>query len=222
VIEVPFAGLAPSVRTALAIGCHADDIEIGCGGTLLSLTRTSRELHVTWVVLAATGVRAEEARASAEAFLAGAASRDIRVLGNRESFLPYEGGPIKETFEELKSVAPDIVLTHTRDDLHQDHRLACELTWNTFRDHLILEYEIPKYDGDLGAPNVFVPLSEEIVLEKLSLLREHFPSQSGKHWFDDELFRALLRVRGVESATRYAEAFHGRKLRMGISTDVSS
>jgi LmbE family N-acetylglucosaminyl deacetylase len=207
----------PAVERVLAIGCHADDIEIGCGGTLLALLRARPSLRVTWVVLSATGRRAEEARASAEAFLddhGGGGTRDIRVLDFRESFLPYVGGDIKEAFEDLKDVAPDLILTHTRHDLHQDHRLACELTWNTFRDHLILEYEIPKYDGDLGAPNVFVPLDEHIVERKLRLIEEHFPSQLDKHWFEDRVFSGLMRVRGVESATRFAEAFTCRKLRL--------
>jgi LmbE family N-acetylglucosaminyl deacetylase len=203
---------ARQVERVLAIGCHADDVEIGCGGTLLALTRSRPGLHVTWIVLAATGERADEARASAAAFMADAGETDVRVLEFRESFLPYHGGDVKDAFETLKDAAPDLVFTHTRDDLHQDHRLVCELTWNTFRDHVILEYEIPKYDGDIGSPNVFVPLDDELVDRKLRLLREHFPSQADKHWFDDELFRSLLRLRGMESATRYAEAFVCRKL----------
>ena len=203
---------AGQVERVLAIGCHADDIEIGCGGTLLALTRQRPALHVTWVVIAASGSRAEEARESASAFLADATDTDIRVLGFRESFLPYIGGEVKEAFETLKDVEPDLILTHTRHDLHQDHRLACELTWNTFRDHLILEYEIPKYDGDISVPNVFVPLEDELVDAKVELIQRHFPSQVGKHWFDEELLRALMRLRGVECATRYAEAFMCRKL----------
>jgi LmbE family N-acetylglucosaminyl deacetylase len=206
------AGTAPSPNRILAVGCHADDLEIGCGGTLLALTRARPDLHVTWVVLAATDARAGEARSSAEQFLAGAGSAEVLVHEFRDGFLPYLGGEVKEVFESLKSVQPDLVLTHTRHDLHQDHRLACELTWNTFRDHLILEFEIPKYDGDLGTPNVFVPLAEEVVTEKLRLVREGFPSQNGKHWFDDELLRSVMRLRGMECAARYAEAFTGRKL----------
>jgi LmbE family N-acetylglucosaminyl deacetylase len=204
--------LAGPGERVLAIGCHADDIEIGCGATILSLLRETPGLAVTWVVLAASSERAEEARASANAFLAGAGDVDVQVHGFRDGFLPYVGGEVKEVFESLKDVRPDLVLTHTRDDLHQDHRLACELTWNTFRQHLILEYEVPKYDGDLGAPNVFVALDEGAVEAKLRLLREHYATQSSKHWFDDELFRGLMRIRGVESATRYAEAFTCRKL----------
>ena len=203
---------APAPQRILAVGCHSDDIEIGCGGTLLTLTRSVTDLHVTWVVLAAEGVRADEAHASAAAFLADASSSDIRVLRYRESFLPYDGGQVKEGFEGLKDAAPDLVFTHAREDLHQDHRLASELTWNTFRNHLILEYEIPKYDGDLGRPNVFVPLDEPVVDDKLRLLETHFPSQGDKHWFDGELFRGLMRLRGMECASRYAEAFACRKL----------
>ena len=201
----------------LAIGCHADDIEIGCGGTILTLTRALPGVHVTWLVLTGEGVRSEEARASAEAFLAAAGEADVRIHTLRESFLPYVGGAVKEAFESLKDVRPDVIFTHARDDLHQDHRLACELTWNTFRDHLVLEYEIPKYDGDIGQRNVFVPLTDDIVDEKLELLYRHFASQADKHWFDDELFRGLLRLRGMECATRYAEAFTCRKLRLALT-----
>jgi LmbE family N-acetylglucosaminyl deacetylase len=216
-LSLTLASLDRSIERVLAIGCHADDIEIGCGGTILSLTRARSNLEVTWVVLAAPGGRADEARSSAAAFLADAGASSVRVHGLRDGFLPYLGGEAKELFEDLKDVRPDVVFTHVRDDLHQDHRLACELTWNTFRDHLILEYEIPKYDGDLGAPNVFVPLEESLVEEKLRLLRECYPSQHGKHWFDDELFRGLLRLRGMESVTRYAEAFICRKLRLRVA-----
>ena len=177
--------LARPIERILAIGCHADDIEIGCGGTILALTRAAPGLSATWVVLAAPGALAAEARASGEAFLASAGAADVRVHEFRDGFLPYVGGEVKDIFEGLKDVRPDLVFTHTRHDLHQDHRLACELTWNTFRDHAILEYEIPKYDGDLGSPNVFVPLDESMVEDKLRLLRDHYPSQHGKHWFDD-------------------------------------
>ena len=214
-VSLPLSSAFPAIERVLAIGCHADDIEIGCGGTLLALAHERRDLHVTWVVLAAHGERAGEARASAAAFLPATGAHDVRVLGHPESFLPYHGAEVKQAFEDLKSVEPHLVLTHSRHDLHQDHRLACELTWNTFRDHLILEYEIPKYDGDLGTPNMFVPLSEAIVTEKLRLIGEHFPSQAERHWFDNELFRGLMRLRGMESATRYAEAFTCRKLLIG-------
>jgi LmbE family N-acetylglucosaminyl deacetylase len=214
-LRLSLAAATPRLQRLLVVGCHPDDIEIGCGGTILQLARSHPTLEVTWVVLAANGARSGEARASAEEFLKTTASPDIRLHDFRDSFLPYSGAvAVKEAFEGLKAVTPDLVLTHARDDLHQDHRLACELTWNTFRDHLILEYEIPKYDGDFGTPNVFVPLDEEVVDEKLALLRSHFGTQSGKHWFDDELFRSVMRIRGMEapSPTRYAEAFTSRKL----------
>ena len=212
-----FDALARPIERVLAIGCHADDIEIGCGGALIELTEARPDVALTWVVLAAHGARAEEARSSARAFLPDATGPDVRVHEFRDGFLPYVGGEVKGVFEGLKDVRPDLVFTHTRHDLHQDHRLACELTWNTFRDHLILEYEIPKYDGDLGSPNVFVPLAEETVEKKLRLLREHYASQHEKHWFDDELFRGLMRLRGMESASRYAEAFTCRKLRLLVA-----
>ena len=206
-----------SLSQVLAIGCHPDDIEIGCGGALLKLSRRRPEVVVTWVVLASSAERADEARASAADFLGDAGTSDIRVHDFRDGFLPYVGGEVKEIFEGLKSVEPDAIFTHSRHDLHQDHRLACELTWNTFRDHLILEYEVPKYDGDLGSPNVFVPLDADTVDRKLELLAAHHASQHGKHWFDDELFRGLMRIRGVESATRYAEAFVCRKLALSFA-----
>jgi LmbE family N-acetylglucosaminyl deacetylase len=202
------------LRRVLAIGCHADDIEIGCGGTLLALAGANPDLEVDWVVLAAEGGRADEARASAEGFLAGVATSRVDVLGFRDGFLPYLGGEVKDAFEALKDrVDPQLVLTHAGYDFHQDHRLACELTWNTFRNHAILEYEIPKVDGDLGRPNFYVPLSPDVVEEKLALLERFFPSQAGKHWFDRELFLSLMRIRGMECVApdRYAEAFTARK-----------
>jgi len=203
------------VRRVLAVGCHADDIEIGCGGTLLTLTRASRDLEVTWVVLAARDEREREARTSAEAFLASAARPQIEIHGFRDSFLPYDGGQVKEVFQDLaQRIDPQIVFTHTREDLHQDHRLACELTWNAFRNHVVLEYEVPKVDGDLGRPNAYVPLSAAVAEEKIDLLLQHFPSQAEKPWFDGETFRGLMRLRGMEAVApeRYAEAFVARKL----------
>ncbi len=199
-------------RRILAIGAHADDLEIGCGGTLLRLVEES-PAEVLWVVLCATGVRAAEARASAAAFLAGASAR-VRVRDHRDGFLPYSGPAVKEEFEELKTeFAPDLIFTHFRDDRHQDHRLVSDLTWNTWRDHLILEYEIPKYDGDMGSPNLFVPLSRATLDRKLALVREHFPSQANRHWFDADLFRSVARIRGMECVApeAVAEAFYCRK-----------
>jgi LmbE family N-acetylglucosaminyl deacetylase len=215
--SLAFGGGAP-VRRVLAIGCHADDLEIGCGATLLALTRALPEVHVTWVVLSGAGDRGEEARASATDFLGSAAGSEVVVHEFRDGFMPYRGEAVKEAFEDLKRVEPDVVFTHTRADLHQDHRLACELTWNTFRDHLVLEYEIPKVDGDLGVPNLFVPVSEELALEKVDLLLRAFASQRDRHWFDREVFLGLMRIRGMEcrSASGYAEAFFARKLPVAV------
>jgi LmbE family N-acetylglucosaminyl deacetylase len=199
----------------LAIGAHADDIEIGCGGTLLRLVAEHPNVSVDWVVLSGLGERAGEAADSAAAFLQGAAETRVTVEQFRDGFFPYLGGAVKEFFEQLKTrVAPDLVLTHRLEDRHQDHRLVAELTWNTFRDHLVLEYEVPKYEGDLGQPNLFVPLTQDQCERKVELLRKCFPSQAGRAWFSDDTFMALLRLRGVESNApgRYAEAFHARKL----------
>ena len=196
----------------LAIGAHADDIEIGAGGTVLRLIEDYPGVEFQWVVLTSRGDRTAEARRSAEAFL-GPAARAIELPGFQDGFLPYTGGEVKQFFESLKPFAPDLILTHCRGDLHQDHRLACELTWNTFRDHLILEYEIPKYDGDLGTPNFYVPLRAEHVQRKLSLLAEHFGSQQVKHWYEPETFLGLMRIRGMEChRAGHAEAFYCRKV----------
>jgi LmbE family N-acetylglucosaminyl deacetylase len=171
------------------------------------------------VVLGAEGEREREARASAEAFMGAVTRSEVVVHPFRDGFFPYIGGEVKDVFEDLKGrLDPDLILTHARHDLHQDHRLVCELTWNTWRDHLILEYEIPKYDGDLGTPNVFVPVSEEIAREKAKLVVDAFASQREKHWFDDQLFLGLMRVRGMEgrSPSGYAEAFTCRKVSLLI------
>jgi LmbE family N-acetylglucosaminyl deacetylase len=199
----------------LCLGAHADDIEIGCGGTVLQLAELHPGLCVSWVALSAHGERRREGAESAERFLKGVGRKSIVLKEFRDGFLPYQGAEVKEFFEQLKGeVSPDLILTHYRDDLHQDHRLVCELTWNTFRNHLILEYEIPKYDGDLGTPNVFVPLSANICDRKTAYLLEHYESQREKSWFSAETFRAMLRLRGIEagSDTGYAEGFYGRKL----------
>jgi LmbE family N-acetylglucosaminyl deacetylase len=205
---------AGGALTVLALGAHSDDIEIGCGGTLLAL-QEHYELDVTWVVFGAADERAGEAHTSASRFLEGAAASRVVVEGFEDAFFPYHGERIKRRFEELKTeVSPELVLTHTRDDAHQDHRLICELTWNTFRNHLVLEYEVPKWDGDIGRPNVFVPLEEPVADRKVDLLLECFPTQAGRPWFTRDLFRGLLRLRGMEcvSASGLAEAFYGRKL----------
>jgi LmbE family N-acetylglucosaminyl deacetylase len=199
----------------LCVGAHSDDIEIGCGGTVLRLLSDYDEAEVHWVVLGSSGERDHEATVSAESFLAGARKKNVIVKNFRASFFPYRGEAVKDFFEELKAdVAADVVFTHYRNDLHQDHRLVSELTWNTYRDHLILEYEIPKYDGDLGAPNFFVHLDEATCEKKIGLLMAHFQTQRDKDWFAPDVFRSLLRLRGVESRApgRYAEGFYSRKL----------
>jgi LmbE family N-acetylglucosaminyl deacetylase len=203
---------APGPLSILCLGAHSDDLEIGCGGTMLRLL-AEREAVLQWVVLGCSGQRSEEARRSAECLLAAARKKRVEIRGFRDGFFPYLGGEIKEAFEELKGkISPDLIFTHTRNDLHQDHRLVNELTWNTFRNHLILEYEIPKYDGDLGSPNLFVRLDDAVVERKIQHLMEFFSTQRDKSWFDEETFRGLLRLRGVEAGVRYAEAFYSRKI----------
>jgi LmbE family N-acetylglucosaminyl deacetylase len=201
----------------LLLGAHSDDIEIGCGGVVQHLLASRPGCRVTWVVFSGSGAREAEAKASAADFLENAGVRDVRTLGFAESFFPYDGAAIKRAFEELKGVDPDVIFTHHRHDLHQDHRLLAELTWNTFREHLVLEYEIPKYDGDLGQPAVFVPLDAALCRRKCELIQRHFVSQRSRHWFDPELFLGLMRIRGMEcrSPSGYAEAFHARKLVLG-------
>jgi LmbE family N-acetylglucosaminyl deacetylase len=197
----------------LAIGAHADDIEIGAGGTILSWIAAGAEVTVDWCVLSAPGERADEARASANDFLSGAAGADIHLGDFRDGYFPAERTAVKDWVEGLKRLErPDVILSHQRDDAHQDHRLVCELTWNTFRDHMILEYEIPKWDGDLGRPNLYAPLHEDVLARKIALLHKHFGTQRSKAWFDKETFRGLARLRGVECRERYAEAFYARKL----------
>ncbi len=198
----------------LALGAHADDIEIGCGGTLLRLAAQRRSLEIAWVVFCATPERASEARASAEAFLQGVEKRRVVVRDYRDGFLPYAGVAVKDEFEALKrEFTPDLVFTHYRDDRHQDHRLVSELTWNTWRDHLVLEYEIPKYDGDFGSPNFFSPLPAATLDRKIALVLEHFRSQAQKHWFASDLLKAVARIRGMECVAPegLAEAFYCRK-----------
>ncbi len=199
----------------LCLGAHCDDIEIGCGGTLLKLLEEKKNAEVEWVVFSSTSVRAKETRSAAGRFLKAARATNVEAKTFRDTFFPYVGSEIKDYFQELQSrMSPDMIFTHFRSDLHQDHRLISELTWNAFRDHLILEYEIPKYDGDLGSPNVFVPLDEQTCQQKIDYLMESYPSQRSKPWFTPETFFATLRLRGVEanSATKYAEGFYCRKL----------
>ena len=211
--EFKLSGTQP--LNVLCLGAHCDDIEIGCGGTLLKLFQGERPVCCSWVTFCSTPPRKKEAEQSAAAFLTNADSHQVMIHSFRDGYLPWQGDKVKDEFEKLKAFEPpDVIFTHWRDDYHQDHRVLSELTLNTFRNHLILEYEIPKYDGDLGRPNVFVPLSETTCRNKVDLLREKFPSQNQKKWFTDDLFLSLLRLRGMEcnAQSGYAEAFHGRKL----------
>jgi LmbE family N-acetylglucosaminyl deacetylase len=206
-----------SLRSVLLFGAHCDDIEIGCGGTLLSLARQHPEAKFTWVTLSSDAVRAAETRAAAERLLAGANRHTLHIEEFRNSYFPQDSGRIKDYFEQLKGqVTPDLIFTHYRADLHQDHRVVNELTWNTFRNHFILEYEIPKFDGDLGTPNVFVPLTRTELEEKNRIVLDCFASQRDRTWFSAETFAGLARLRGIEcnAPDGYAEAFYGRKVRL--------
>jgi LmbE family N-acetylglucosaminyl deacetylase len=215
----PLQLAAPGERLkVLCLGAHSDDIEIGAGAALVVLIERGVRLDAHWCVLSGGGSdRETEARASASDFLKGAAQSHIEVLSFRDGFFPEQGEAIKSWFEALKlRVNPDVILTHRCDDAHQDHRLICRLTWNTFRDHSILEYEVPKWDGDMGQPNVYIPLSADALQRKIDLLMKHFGTQRSKQWFDSETFRGLARLRGMEcrAPENYAEAFLGRKLRL--------
>jgi LmbE family N-acetylglucosaminyl deacetylase len=199
----------------LCLGAHSDDVEIGCGGTILELLRTRRDLEFHWVVFSSGAQRDHEARRSAALFLKGAARQTVSVLDFRNSYFPSEAAAIKDHFEELKgTLAPDLIFTHTRQDLHQDHRIINQLTWNTWRNHLILEYEIPKYDGDLGNPNFFVGFGRKICNRKIKYLMKCFGTQRDKHWFSEDTFQGLMRLRGlqVNSPGLFAEGFYSRKL----------
>jgi LmbE family N-acetylglucosaminyl deacetylase len=205
----------------LCLGAHCDDIEIGCGGTILKMAHTSKNLAVHWIVFSSNPQREQEARDSADAFLAGVAKKTVVVHKLRDGFFPYIGAEVKERFEQLKhEFSPDVIFTHYRGDLHQDHRVISELTWNTFRNHLILEYEIPKYDGDFGSPNVFIPLDELICRRKIDYILDAFDSQKGRTWFSRELFSSILRLRGMEAnaSSGHAEGFYCRKAILGMET----
>jgi LmbE family N-acetylglucosaminyl deacetylase len=215
---IRFALAKPSQESplrVLCLGAHSDDLEIGCGGTILQLVTRETPLEVTWIVFSGNEARRREALESANVFLEQTAKKEILVKNFRDGFFPYTGGEIKEYFEVLKrQVSPDLIFTHYRDDLHQDHRVISELTWNTFRNHVILEYEIPKYDGDMGSPNAFVHLDERITRKKVETILASFQTQEGRHWFSTDLFLSLLRLRGMESIalSGYAEAFYCRKM----------
>jgi LmbE family N-acetylglucosaminyl deacetylase len=213
-IHLNLQGRDQSRLRILCLGAHSDDIEIGCGGTVLQLAEHYAAAEFHWVVFSALGVREVEARRAAELF-ASTRLKGPLLKSFQDGFMPYVGAEIKAIFEkELKPLSPDLIFTHHRKDAHQDHRLISELTWNTFRDHLILEYEIPKYDGDLGQPNVFVPLLAETSQKKVRYIVESFESQRVKHWFQEDIFFSLMRLRGMEccSPSGHAEAFYGRKL----------
>jgi LmbE family N-acetylglucosaminyl deacetylase len=198
----------------LCLGAHADDIEIGCGGTMLRLMAEHPHASVRWIVFSGDDGRKEEAKAAAARFLSDCSNAAVEVLGFRDSYFPDERGAIKDVFERLKlQQDPSLILTHFRDDSHQDHRIVSELTWNTFRDHLIWEYEIPKYEGDQGNPNIFVPLSKELACRKTTAIVEGFPSQLARPWFSAETFLSLMRLRaiGCHAPEGFAEAFYCRK-----------
>jgi LmbE family N-acetylglucosaminyl deacetylase len=214
-LSLPFRKESDARLKILCLGAHCDDIELGCGGTILKLLEQHRNASVCWVVFSSDEQRAEEARQSAGMFLRRADSRNVVIKDFRNSFFPYTGAEIKAYFEQLKrDFSPDVVFAHYRNDLHQDHRVISELTWNSFRDHLILEYEIPKYDGDFGSPNSFVHLDESVARKKIDIIMKSFRSQHDKRWFDEETFMAVLRLRGMESnsTAKYAEGFYCRKL----------
>ncbi len=198
----------------LALGAHSDDIEIGCGGTVMELLSAYPRARVSWVVLSSEGHRDSEARRSAKLYGRGKGRFNVIVKNFRGAFFPAEFVALKEFFEELKALKPDVVFTHCREELHQDHRIVGELSWNTFRDHAMFEYEIPKFDGGLGSPQFFVPVSARNVTRKIELLMKIFATQRSKRWFTPETFRGLLRLRGIEcnAPDGYAEAYYARKV----------
>lgn len=201
----------------LCIGAHSDDIEIGAGGTILTFLKSYDVKSVYWQVFCSNEQRKLEARKSAEMYLCDIKSKIIDIKDFRDGFLPYIGYDVKDHFEKIKAnYKPDLIFTHYRQDLHQDHRLLCELTWNTFRDHFILEYEIPKYDSDIGNPNLFVEVEPKIVEKKIGLLLTCFKSQTNKHWFDELTFQSILRLRGMQCASEkgFAEAFYAEKIQI--------
>lgn len=206
------------IQSILLLGAHCDDIEIGCGGTVLKLANQNPDINIHWVVFSSNDVREKEARSSADAFLAGYKATNVIVKKFKNGFFPYIGADIKTYFEELKKqVDPDVIFTHYGQDKHQDHRLISELTWNTFRNHVIFEYEIAKFDGDLASPNAFTTLSNTIANKKVELLDKYFISQKDKQWFSNDLFMALMRIRGVECNAEegLAEGFYCRKMILG-------
>jgi LmbE family N-acetylglucosaminyl deacetylase len=214
-LPITLGGAASSPLRILCIGAHSDDIEIGCGGTLLRLLAERPGSTVLWVVLSSTPEREREARASAADFLASSGSSTVVVKTFRESYFPYVAAEVKDFFEQMKKMlVPDVIFCHGRIDVHQDHKLVADLAWNTFRNHLIAEYEIPKYEGDLGSPNLYVPLPKSIAERKIELITKHFASQATRSWFRPETFRGLMSIRGIEcnAPESQAEAFSARKI----------
>ena len=210
------------IQNILCLGAHADDIEIGCGGTLLKLKEDNPGLNVSWIVFASGPTRRQEADESAGRFLTGTDNPNVEINDFPDRYFPSQWSEIKDYFSKLAGEhsgdrTPDLILTHRLEDRHQDHRVIAELTWNAFRNHFVMEYEIPKFEGDLGQPNVFVPLTDEMVQLKTTTIMNCFTSQRDHHWFENETFRSLMRIRGLESnsPTRYAEGFYCRKLTLG-------
>jgi LmbE family N-acetylglucosaminyl deacetylase len=214
-LKLEFTKTKESHLTILCLGAHSDDIEIGCGGSILKLLEEEQNIDIHWIVFSSNEERANEARTSAELFLSNAKHKHIVIKNYRDAFFPYIGGEIKSYFEGLKqSVNPDLIFTHFRMDLHQDHRIISELTWNTYRNHLILEYEIIKYDGDFGNPNFFIQLNKKICQTKIDYIFQCFETQGKRSWFTEDAFHSIMRIRGVESNApdKYAEAFYCRKM----------
>ena len=215
----PLRVAQPGERLAvLCLGAHSDDIEIGVGATILDWIGSGVDLTVNWCILSALGVRRQEAERSAADFLKGAAATTLHIGEFADGYFPYQGADVKRWMEGVKAkTTPDIVFTHRRDDAHQDHREVSNLTWNTFRNHAVLEYEVPKWDGDLGQPNAYMPITEAALTRKIALLEKHFGTQRSKDWFDADTFRGLARLRGMEcrASERFAEAFYMRKVRLG-------
>jgi LmbE family N-acetylglucosaminyl deacetylase len=214
-LRLDFSPRKSATFNLLCLGAHSDDIEIGCGGFILRLISEISDLSIRWVVFSGSGERAVEARESAAAFLKDVKTSRVEVHGFRDGYFPFQGAEIKDAFEALqRDFDPSVVLTHWKDDAHQDHRMLGELTHNTFRNHIILEYEIPKYDGDLGNPNFFVPLTKALLRRKIELILEHFRTQHSRGWFTEETFGAMARLRGIgcNASEGYAEAFYARKI----------
>ena len=214
-LKVRFEDKKGSHYQILCLGAHSDDIEIGCGGTIIKLLQAFQNLSFYWVVFSSNGERRKEAIDSANFLIKAAKSKTIEIFQFKENYFPYSGYEIKETIDKFKTIiSPDVIFTHYRNDSHQDHRLISELTWNAFRDHFILEYEIPKYDGDFGIPNFFVHLNETLCVKKINHLFNNFKTQTQRHWFTQDLFMAILRLRGIESNApeKLAEAFYCRKM----------